>query len=351
MPELHVRLDGLVKRFGDTVAVAGVSLDIPRGSLTTILGPSGCGKTTVLRLIAGFLRPDAGDIWIGGIAQRGVPPYARPTSTVFQEYALFPHMSVFDNVAYGLRLRHTSRPAVAERVREMLRLVRLEGLEGRFPRELSGGQQQRVALARALIVEPQVLLMDEPLSNLDAQLRVSVRAEVRELQQRLGITTVYVTHDQEEALAVSDRIAVMASGLLRQVGTPREIYESPADPWVAGFVGQVNLLRATLDSGRLRIGSLVLPLPPDFSGAGEVVVALRPEAIRIASPGAAGDGLAAQVLSATYLGTTVRYRVGLGAQTLIVDAHDPAGKPLLTGTVTIVVDPGRLRIWPVPVAP
>ncbi|HSF02864.1 MAG TPA: ABC transporter ATP-binding protein, partial [Solirubrobacterales bacterium] len=258
MADPHLRLEGLFKRFGATVAVGGVSLDVPPGSLTAILGPSGCGKTTLLRLIGGFLEPDGGEIWIGGVSQRRVPPHARPTSTVFQDYALFPHLSVFSNVAYGLRLRRLARGAIADRVSRMLALVRLEGLEERFPGQLSGGQQQRVALARALVVEPQVLLMDEPLSNLDAKLRVSVREELRELQQRLGTTTVYVTHDQEEALAVADAVAVMADGRVVQQGTPREIYEAPADPWVAGFVGQVNLLHGRVEQGSLRLGRAVV---------------------------------------------------------------------------------------------
>ncbi len=348
----HVRLVDVVKRFGATVAVGGVSLEIPRGSLTTILGPSGCGKTTLLRLIAGFLEPDAGEIWIGGALQRGLPPYLRTTSTVFQEYALFPHMTVFDNVAYGLRLRRRPRAAIAERVRHTLGLMRLDGLEGRLPRELSGGQQQRVALARSLVVEPEVLLMDEPLSNLDAKLRVSVRAEIREVLERVGITTVYVTHDQEEALAISDTIAVMQAGAIRQVGAPRAIYEAPADPWVAAFVGQVNLLRGTVAAGAggtlvLRLGPVDLSLPPGTAAGtgGEVVVAIRPEAIRLATP-TGGDGVPAEVLSGTYLGTTVRYRVRLGEQVLTVDDPDPTGRPLHAGPVRLGLDPARLRFWP-----
>jgi ABC-type Fe3+/spermidine/putrescine transport system ATPase subunit len=345
----HVRLNAVVKRFGNVVAVAGVSLDIARGSLTTILGPSGCGKTTILRLIAGFLEPDAGDILIDGASQRGLPPYLRKTSTVFQEYALFPHMTVFKNVAYGLRLRRLPRAAIAEKVRHTLSLLRLDGLEGRFPRELSGGQQQRVALARSLIVEPDVLLMDEPLSNLDAKLRVSVRTEIREIQQRVGITTLYVTHDQEEALAISDTIAVMRSGTVMQVGSPRDIYERPADPFVAAFVGQVNLLRARVETGGLRLGTLCLPVPPGappVEPGREAILALRPEAIRIGAGADARDGLTGQVVSRTYLGTTVRYRIELAGQTLIVDDHDPAGKPLLDGSVVVSFDPTRIRLWP-----
>jgi len=345
----HVRLERVVKRFGPVVAVAGVSLDIARGSLTTLLGPSGCGKTTVLRLIGGFLQPDEGDILIDGVSQRGLPPYLRKTSTVFQEYALFPHMTVFDNVAYGLRLRRLPRAALAEKVRLTLSLLRLEGLEGRYPRELSGGQQQRVALARSLIVEPEVLLMDEPLSNLDARLRVSVRTEIREIQQRVGITTIYVTHDQEEALAISDSIAVIQAGRAMQVGAPREIYERPADPFVAAFVGQVNLLRARVEAGGLSVGPLRLSAPTGMSlpdPGREAILALRPEAIRIGSGADRGDGFPGRVISRTYLGTIVRYQIELAGQILTVDDHDPAGKPLLEGPVSVTFDPARIRLWP-----
>jgi ABC-type Fe3+/spermidine/putrescine transport system ATPase subunit len=348
----HVQLRDVVKRFGPTVAVAGVSLDIPRGSLTTILGPSGCGKTTLLRLVGGFLEPDAGEIRIADVPQRGRPPYLRSTATVFQEYALFPHMTVFENVAYGLHVRGLGRASIADRVRRALALVRLDGLDTRYPRELSGGQQQRVALGRSLVIEPEVLLMDEPLSNLDARLRVEVRAEIRELQRRLGITTVYVTHDQEEALAISDRVAVMNAGRLRQLGPPREIYERPADPWVAGFVGQINLLAVTVSSGpagraTLRVGSLELPLGTEAtpSLAGDILLGLRPEAIRIQDAGA-GDGPTGHVLGVTYLGATARYRVRFEDYELIVDDADPAGKPLHSGAVSLRFDPGRFRLWP-----
>ncbi len=345
----HVRLERVVKRFGPVVAVAGVSLDIARGSLTTLLGPSGCGKTTILRLIAGFLEPDDGDILIDGASQRGLPPYLRKTSTVFQEYALFPHMSVFENVAYGLRLRRLPRATVTERVRHTLSLMRLEGLEGRLPRELSGGQQQRVALARSVIVEPDILLMDEPLSNLDAKLRISVRAEIREIQRRVGITTLYVTHDQEEALALSDTVAVMRDGRVMQVGTPREIYERPVDPFVAAFVGQVNLLRARVEAGGLSVGPLRLSAPTAMSlpePGREVILALRPETIRIGTGPDRGDGFPGRVISRTYLGTIVRYQIDLAGQILTVDDHDPAGKPLLDGPVVVSFDPARIRLWP-----
>jgi ABC-type Fe3+/spermidine/putrescine transport system ATPase subunit len=350
MPQTaHVRLHAVEKRFGATRAVDGVSLEVERGSLFTVLGPSGCGKTTLLRLIAGFVQPDAGDILIGSASQLGLPPFLRRTSTVFQEYALFPHMTVFQNVAYGLRLRRLPRKTVAEKVRTALGLMRLEGLEARLPRELSGGQQQRVALARSIIVEPEVLLMDEPLSNLDAKLRVEVRGEIREIQRRVGITTLYVTHDQEEALAISDTIAVMRDGRVVQVGNPRDIYDRPADPFVAGFVGQVNLLTGTAEAGIFRAGGLHLALPPDAPSlrpGQAVIAALRPEAIRL---GRANEGqtLAGEVASATYLGTVVRYVIDVGGRQLTVDDHDPAGRPLARGRVALTIDPARVRIWPV----
>jgi ABC-type Fe3+/spermidine/putrescine transport system ATPase subunit len=343
----HVRIDGVVRRFGETQAVAGVSLDIARGSLTTVLGPSGCGKTTLLRLIAGFVEPDEGDISIGGVSQRGLPPYLRKTSTVFQEYALFPHMTVFDNVAYGLRVRSVARAELKDKVHHTLRLMQLEGLGGRYPRELSGGQQQRVALARSLVVEPEVLLMDEPLSNLDAKLRISVREEIREIQRRVGITTVYVTHDQEEALAISDTVAVMHAGKVRQVGTPQQIYEQPADPFVAAFIGQVNLLRARVEEGWLRLGSLRLPFPsnaPAVKNGQDVILALRPEAIHIGAGSASGE-VQGEVVSRTYLGTHTRYRILVAGQHLTVDDPDPASRPLRTGMLTLCFDPSRIRVW------
>jgi ABC-type Fe3+/spermidine/putrescine transport system ATPase subunit len=257
-------------------------------------------------------------------------------------------MTVFDNVAYGLWLRRLARTAVAAKVRHTLGLMQLEGLEGRYPRELSGGQQQRVALARSLIVEPEVLLMDEPLSNLDAKLRISVREEIREIQRRVGITTLYVTHDQEEALAISDTIAVMQAGTIKQVGNPREIYERPIDPFVAAFVGQVNLLRARVEEGWLRLGSLRIPLPPNapaVENGREVLLALRPEAIHFGAR--SGDSeIQGEIASRTYLGTTVRYRITVAGQRLTVDDPDPTGRPVLTGSVMLCFDPSRIRLWP-----
>jgi ABC-type Fe3+/spermidine/putrescine transport system ATPase subunit len=238
----HVELRGVRKAFGATVAVDDLTLEVARGSFTTVLGPSGCGKTTTLRLLAGFFEPDAGEVLIGGVRQNGVPPNRRNVSIVFQDYALFPHMSVVRNVGYGLRMRRVPVSERTRRVDRVLTFLGLEGLGERLPSELSGGQQQRVALGRSIVMEPAVLLMDEPLSNLDAALRQHVRAELKTIQRSLGITTLYVTHDQQEALTLSDQVAVMAEGRLRQVSDPWTLYHAPRDRFVASFVGDANVL-------------------------------------------------------------------------------------------------------------
>jgi spermidine/putrescine transport system ATP-binding protein len=239
-----VRLEGVRKRYGEVVALDGVDLEIRRGEFFSLLGPSGCGKTTLLRLLAGFETPDAGRVLIGGKDMAGVPPYERPVNTVFQNYALFPHMTVAGNIAFGLRMKGLPQGEIRKKVAWALELVDLLGLEGRYPRELSGGQKQRVALARALVLEPQVLLLDEPLSALDLKLRQELRVELMQLQRRLGTTFVFVTHDQEEALVMSDRIAVMRAGRVEQVGLPDEVYERPKNRFVADFLGRSNLLPA-----------------------------------------------------------------------------------------------------------
>src|ERR1700730_891065 len=244
MAEADVRLVHVSKRFGVAAAVDDVSLDIPAASFTTLLGPSGCGKTTTLRMIAGFYDPDAGDIFIGARRINDVPAHRRKTAMVFQDYALFPHMSVADNVGYGPRLAGLQGAALAKRVQETLDFLGLAGLDRRYPNQLSGGQQQRVALARALVMKPGVLLLDGPLSNLDAKLRVSIRAELNSIQRQLGITTIYVTHDQDEALAMSDWLAVMDHGRVVQWGTPWEVYYHPRTPFMADFLGSVNLIPA-----------------------------------------------------------------------------------------------------------
>src|SRR5580692_11728747 len=242
-----VRFDGVSKNFGEVKALDHVSLAIGRGEFMTLLGPSGCGKTTLLKLAAGFLAPDSGTIAIDGTCVNEVPTYKREIGMMFQNYALFPHMSVADNIAYGLKTRHVPRQECRKRVGDVLALVKLAGMEDRRPRQLSGGQQQRVALARALVINPTVLLLDEPFSALDKNLRASMQVELREIQRKLEVTTIFVTHDQGEALSLSDRVAVMSEGRIRQLGTPQDIYRQPCDRFVASFVGDTNVLRGRLD--------------------------------------------------------------------------------------------------------
>jgi spermidine/putrescine ABC transporter ATP-binding subunit len=244
--DVAVRFNSVTKRFGEIVALHELSLAIKRGEFMTLLGPSGCGKTTLLNLVAGFFSADAGEILIDGERVNDVPTFEREIGMMFQNYALFPHMTVANNIAYGLKARHVSKTEIDSRVGEVLTLVKLTGLESRKPRQLSGGQQQRVALARALVINPKVLLLDEPFSALDKNLRASMQMELREIQRKLGVTTIFVTHDQSEALSLSDRLAVMAEGHIRQLGTPEEIYRRPCERFVASFVGDANVLRGCL---------------------------------------------------------------------------------------------------------
>jgi putative spermidine/putrescine transport system ATP-binding protein/spermidine/putrescine transport system ATP-binding protein len=245
--DIAVRLDGVSKRFGSSVALDEAWLKVRRGEFMTLLGPSGCGKTTLLNLVAGFLAPDNGEIFIGGALVTDVPAFRRETGIVFQNYALFPHMTVANNVAYGLKARRLGKDEIKKRVGEALAMMKLDNFEDRKPRQLSGGQQQRVALARALVIRPKVLLLDEPFSALDKNLRASMQVEVKEIQRKLGVTTIFVTHDQSEALSLSDRIAVMSVGRIRQLDTPERLYRCPADRFVASFIGEGSLLRARLD--------------------------------------------------------------------------------------------------------
>jgi iron(III) transport system ATP-binding protein len=325
MREAYVELVGLGKRFGTVAAVSGVSLAVPEGRVTTLLGPSGCGKTTLLRLIAGFIRPDEGEIRIKGRRVNEIPPQRRSTVVVFQDYALFPHLSVFENVAYGLRRQSLKGAEVTRRVRDMLAFLGLAGRDALSPLQLSGGQQQRVALARALVVEPDVLLLDEPLSNLDAKLRVRVRTELKEIQQSLGKTTILVTHDQEEALSLSDRVAVMDAGRIRQTGTPYEVYAHPADHGVADFVGIANFVPATIratTSGGAVLDSPIGPLTTrdgrGLSAGQPVTVVLRPTALRLSAI-SSGGGVRAAVRSTSFLGGARRYHVQAGELRLVVD--------------------------------
>ncbi|OGL27278.1 MAG: spermidine/putrescine ABC transporter ATP-binding protein [Candidatus Rokubacteria bacterium RIFCSPLOWO2_12_FULL_69_21] len=331
---MKIVLREVVKRFGSVTAVDRASLDVGDGELFTLLGPSGCGKTTLLRLVAGFYRPDAGEIVFGERVVNALPPYERNIGMVFQNYALWPHMTVFANVAYGLRLRKLGRREVESRVMEGLRKVNLSGLEGRYPGQLSGGQQQRVALARALVLNPDFLLLDEPLSNLDAKIRVQVRAEIRKLQKELGITALYVTHDQEEALSLSDRVAVMRDGKVLQVGAPKELYERPLTRFVADFVGTNNFLQGTVRDRRgaellveTALGSFRAMPNSGIALGAACVLAIRPENVAIGGgPAAAPDGnvIRGRVAFASYLGNTLRYDVEVeGGQVVKADIRDP----------------------------
>jgi putative spermidine/putrescine transport system ATP-binding protein len=306
----RLEIERLSKHFGPTVAVHDVSLDVRDGEFVVLLGPSGCGKTTTLRMIAGFIAPTAGRVRLGGTDVTARPPWKRNAGMVFQSYALFPHLTVAENVAFGLEMRKVPRSEIASRIAEALRLVRLGGLSERLPRQLSGGQQQRVALARALIIRPDVLLLDEPLSNLDAKLRETVRVEIRELQHELGITTVMVTHDQEEALIMADRLVVMSEGSVRQVGSQRDLYERPADRFVAGFVGRSNLLAGTVvGPGRFQTdGGISIACLDGALGPG--VIALRPERL-VLGPASAGleNRVSGTVELVSYLGSSIDVHV------------------------------------------
>ncbi len=344
---VHLRLANVVKRFGPSVAVDGVSLEIEEGCFFTLLGPSGCGKTTLLRVVAGFHTPDAGDVFLRDRRITQLPPHARGTAMVFQEYALFPHMTVAENVAYGLRMRRVPPAQIRERVARVLELVGLTGQEGKYPHQLSGGQQQRVALARALVVEPEVLLLDEPLSNLDAKLRLRVREELRELQRRLGQTTVYVTHDQEEALALSDRVAVLNHGRILQVGTPEEVYRNPTSRFVAEFVGLANFVPGEVVSpGRVRAGRVELRVDGlRATPGGRVVLAVRPEEVRVCQdpPDTKPNVLRGRVRSATFLGPVRRLTVDAEGFSWVVDVRaDEAVAP--EAEVTLEVPAERLRV-------
>jgi spermidine/putrescine transport system ATP-binding protein len=317
-----VRLDRVTKRFDDVVAVDGVSVDVPHGSFFALLGPSGCGKTTTLRMIGGFEEPDAGAIYLGDQPVTGLPPYKRDVNTVFQSYALFPHLTIFENVAFGLRRRNVSKPQVDGRVREILRLVDLEGVERRKPRQLSGGQQQRVALARALVNKPQVLLLDEPLGALDLKLRKQMQLELKSLQHEMGITFVHVTHDQEEAMTMADQIAVMNRGHIEQLGPPTELYEWPATAFVAGFLGISNLLPGVVeDKGAVRLDTGTVVQAKVNGRTGRVAAGVRPEKIKLGEGGGANT-LEGRVVETAYIGVATQVVVDTPAGTVQVFAQN-----------------------------
>ena len=333
-----------VKRYGDFTALSGVSLNIREGEFFTLLGPSGCGKTTLLRMIAGFNSIEGGDFYFGDKRINDVPAHKRDIGMVFQNYAIFPHLTVAENVAYGLKARKVAKAEISRRVAEALELVQISHLADRKPNELSGGQQQRVALARAFVIEPSVLLMDEPLSNLDAKLRVQMRTVIKKLQRRLGITTIYVTHDQEEALAISDRIAVMKDGVIMQIGTPNEIYAKPQNPFVAGFIGTSNFLDCDVANGKVTIQgeqTLEIPMAKPFTGKGKL--SARPEQLLFSDQGMPG-----KVLFSTFLGDFVEYEVELNnGQSLTVNEYTkdtvevhPDGE-----AVFLSFDPDRVSLY------
>ena len=349
MPD--VKITGLTKRFGDVVAVDAMDLHVPEGSLTTFLGPSGCGKTTTLRMIAGLETPSGGTIAIGNdiVCSDGflIPPERRNIGMVFQSYAIWPHMNVFNNVAYPLQVRRLPRKEIRDKTMEALKLVRLAELAARYPAQLSGGQQQRVAVARAIVFHPRILLFDEPLSNLDAKLRETMRIELRELQQRLGVTTLYVTHDQQEALAISDQVAVMESGKIVQLGRPQEIYEAPVGKFVADFVGWTNFLAGTIgDKDTIDIAGTRIrcAVPPEFARGDKVEVTVRPVDFRIGEDKAAGDNeIAGELRTSIYMGKYMICEVVIGPH--MVQAYARLGANLTPGTaVAVRFQPDAVRV-------
>ncbi|HET8578401.1 MAG TPA: ABC transporter ATP-binding protein [Methylomirabilota bacterium] len=355
-----IRLERVSKRFehrvkGEVYAVRDVSLDVHGGELLTLLGPSGCGKTTTLRMIAGFQQPDAGRVFIGGEDVTNRMANQRNIGFVFQNYALFPHLSVHENVAYGLRVQRQPEAAITRGVADVLALVGLEGYDRQMPHQLSGGEQQRVALARAIVIRPRVLLFDEPLSNLDARLRVQMRGEIQRLQKTLGITTVYVTHDQEEAMAISDRIAVMNGGVIVQDGTAESLYRSPASEFVAQFVGRTNLLSARVTAvspSRVDLEvqgrALWSPHAPPGLEAGQTVrLVVRPESVEL-RPVVGGDGLQGTVVTRTFLGEKVEYQVRVGPELIQVTDYRPSHTGMIEPgqMVSLDVPPDAVRVLP-----
>jgi ABC-type Fe3+/spermidine/putrescine transport system ATPase subunit len=351
-----ITIEGVARTFGAVRAVDDVSIAVRDGEFFTLLGPSGCGKTTLLRMVAGFCELDTGRILFGEERIDTLPPHRRNTGMVFQNYAVFPNLTVGNNVAYGLRARSVASVEMRERVTRALKLVQLDGYGERWPYQLSGGQLQRVAIARAIVIEPHVLLLDEPLSNLDAKLRVEMRGEIRRLQKLLGITVLYVTHDQEEALAISDRIAVMRAGAVEQISSPRDIYERPTTPFVANFVGTTNLLTGVIraregEAAEVAVAGTTLRLSGTKGNVGDkIMLSLRPEALRLLSPGEAAPArcvtLSGALGEVEYLGPVTRFSVMLadGAAIQLMALMPPTG----SGTVTVAFDPQRLVVLGAP---
>ena len=350
-----VRLEHISKIYQDPktgkdfYAVKDTSLDIEPGSFVTLLGPSGCGKTTTLRMIAGFESPDEGEIYLGDEPINELTPNKRDTAMVFQSYALLPHYNVFDNVAYGLKLRKVPKDEIRERVMRILDLVELTGMEARMTNQLSGGQQQRVALARALVIEPSVLLFDEPLSNLDAKLRVSMRTEIRRIQQEVGITAIYVTHDQSEAMALSDKIIIMNKGVVAQMGTPQEIYYHPVSEFVADFIGEANFLKGKMTGKENGLAELLIegnPLKVEAAEHMEVgkdyTLVLRPEAASLADEG----GLPCEVVLSCFMGSYQNYHVKVGNTLVKLEEHNPKNKKIyqVGDRCALVFDPRSVHV-------
>ena len=356
----RVRLEGVTKRFGSLVAVDNVSFEVEAGEFFVLLGPSGCGKTTTLRIIAGFEQPDEGHVYFDDEDVTRRKPYERETAMVFQNYARWPHMTVFDNIAFGLKIRKVPWEEIRRKVKWALELVRLEGLEDRYPHQLSGGQQQRVALARALVVEPRVLLLDEPLSNLDAKLRVKMREELRELQRKLNITTIYVTHDQVEAMTMADRVAVLNRGRILQVGSPREVYLNPENLFVAAFIGRSNIYPATIvgvEQGIARASvpelgvELEAPAPPGMGAGSKAYLLVRPEFVRLHPTGAREAEFEATLERAVFRGDRIEARFRTRAGGSILAFLDPEEEVSTGKTYTLHIKSDAARILPPPRAP
>ena len=333
MSDLVLQLKQINKYFGRSHVIKDVNIDFEKGHFVTFLGPSGCGKTTLLRMVAGFYEPDDGEILLNGKRIERIPPYSRNTAMVFQEYALFPHMNVFDNVSYGLRVKNRPKEEIERRVKEALDLMQLKGMEDRFPNQMSGGQQQRVAVARALVMNPDVLLLDEPLSNLDAKLRESVRVELRDIQKKMGLSTIYVTHDQSEALSMSDMIVVLKGGVVHQTGSPQEIYFEPKTPFVADFIGTTNLLSVKgLGENTVSYGNDRIPTTKSVNAGQEYCLSIRPECLKLVKEAVDGQvNVKVTIQNKMFLGEKIRYFVNdsLGKE-WIIDIYDP-GRTILEG--------------------
>ncbi|KUO74377.1 MAG: ABC transporter [Clostridia bacterium BRH_c25] len=357
----NVTLNNLEKVFtkhdksGELIAVNKVSLEFESSKLTTLLGPSGCGKTTILRMIAGFEQVTSGDISVGGKSIVGTAPNKRDLSMVFQSYALFPHMDIYENIAYGLRVKKLPESEIKERTNKVIKLMQLDGMERRYPNQISGGQQQRIALARAIVIEPKVLLFDEPLSNLDAKLREYMRDEIRKLQLRLGITSIYVTHDQNEAMAISDKVVIMNKGNIEQYGTPQEIYYQPRNKFVANFMGKANFIGGTVQ-GKEKAGVYVKvgdysvqvrnPGWHDPKQGENVSLVIRPEAVKLSE---GNEGLAGTITRSTFLGSIAEYDIDILGNSVCVQVYNPQLNSVLEvgSDVRLLLDPACIRALPV----